>query len=124
MMKKFNDKLLNFFEVGIPEKIANNFDISWPVELINHGLSTFVEIAKLNEAKEVLADLFLTKLLTLMNNHFKNKKLINNSVKLLRICSDSIEAVDTIFEDDGNEMADRILQNYLYSEPIILNNLY
>lgn len=41
----------------------------------------------------------------------------------MAICSNSIASVDSIYNNEGNKLADNLLKDYLSSEKIVLNDL-
>lgn len=41
----------------------------------------------------------------------------------MAICSNSITSVDSIYNNEGNKLADNLLKDYLSSEKIVLNDL-
>ena len=42
---------------------------------------------------------------------------------MLAICSNSVESVDAIYRNEGNKLVNQLLNDYLTSEKIVLNDL-
>ena len=58
---------------GIPEKIIQEFDNEWPVEVLKKIIELFARMVKNEEVKNQIAEYFLSDLLRIMNDFFKNK---------------------------------------------------
>lgn len=42
---------------------------------------------------------------------------------MLAICSNSVSSVESIYRNDGNTLANKLLKDYITSEKILLNDL-
>jgi hypothetical protein len=86
----------DFIFAGIPEKIIANFDKEWPVDIIKEIISLFNQMIHHPEVKNKVSESFLTKLIPIMEKHFKNKNIILNGIHLLALCSDNIISAETV----------------------------
>jgi len=118
LIDNYPDKYDEFCFSGIPEKIIKAFNKNWPEEIIRKILEMFAKVAKYENIKDIIADHFLQDLIELMNQFFKNKKLIKNGTRLLDICSDNINSVSTIQAYKGNILLVNTLKSYGNSETI------
>lgn len=124
LVKKYPERYEDFVFAGIPEKIVQNYDQQWPIEIQKKILDLFARMAMKNEnVKDILGSHFLDQLIPLMNTYISNQSLVRNGVILLAICSNSVSSVDSIYHSKGNTLADRLLKDFITSEKILLNDL-
>jgi DNA-binding ferritin-like protein (Dps family) len=49
LVKKYPENYEDFVFAGVPEKIVNNFDPNWPIEIIKKVIDLFARMAIKNE---------------------------------------------------------------------------
>lgn len=56
LIRKHPENFEDFVFAGIPEKIIENFDMNWPIEIIKKIIEIFARLAANNEnVKDILA---------------------------------------------------------------------
>ena len=73
LIHKYPDRLDEFMLAGIPEKIIDEFDMDWPIEIIKKIIELFARMVRNDHVKNKIAENFLTELIRIMNDFFKNK---------------------------------------------------
>lgn len=96
LVKNNPDKLEDFVFAGIPEKIIENFDKEWPVEIIKETIALFNKMVVHSEVKNIISENFLEELVPLLEKYFRNKNIISNGNHLLSLCSDNIVSAETV----------------------------
>lgn len=73
LVKKYPERYEDFVIAGLPEKIVNNIDAGWPIEILKKILDLFARMAIKNEhVKDILGNQFLDDLIPIMNTYIKN----------------------------------------------------